>query len=124
MGAESSSRNERLLFPAMRIRSTIVLLAVVLHVLFVGTAALASSDIVAFTEGEGESDTEEVTEEQGSELGIVPAEEAPPAEEEATEQPWTQRFLAPTVLILGVLGIVGSLIYYGSRVRGRYKVTS
>jgi hypothetical protein len=108
----------------MRIRSTLVVLTVVLHVLMVGATAVATTDIIAFTEGETETDAEEMTEEQGSELGIVPAVEAPAESEEESDPPWTQRFLAPTVLILGVLGIAGSLIYYGSRVRGRYKVTS
>jgi hypothetical protein len=69
-------------------------------------------------EGEG-VDEGEGTE---SELGIVPAATIPPAADDTLEQPWTQRFLAPTVLILGVLGLIGAVAYYGMRVKGRYRV--
>jgi hypothetical protein len=84
------------------------------------------------TEGD---ETEEETDEEGvegegvdegegteSELGIVPAATSPPAADDTLEQPWTQRFLAPTVLILGVLGLIGAVAYYGMRVKGRYRV--
>ncbi len=53
-----------------------------------------------------------------------PAVEAPPEAAEEEEAPWTTRFLAPTVLAIGVIALVGSVLYYGVRVRGRYKVTS
>ena len=68
---------------------------------------------------------EEMTEEDeapSNESGLVPAEEAPPAGEEDEEQPWTARFLAPTVLAIGVIALVISVAYYGLRVRGRYEV--
>lgn len=75
------------------------------------------------TEGEG-VEGEGVDEGEGtdSELGIVPAETIPPAADDSFEQPWTQRFLAPTILILGVLGLIGSVAYYGMRVKSRYRV--
>jgi len=75
------------------------------------------------TEGDG-VEGEGVDEGEGtdSELGIVPAETLPPAADDDFEQPWTQRFLAPTILILGVLGLIGSVAYYGMRVKSRYRV--
>lgn len=57
-------------------------------------------------------------------LAAEPAVEAPPEAEEEEEQPWTQRYLAPTVLLLGVVALGGSLLYYGLRIRGRYRVSS
>lgn len=96
---------------------TRILLLTALASLFV---ALHVAPAAAFTEGEGEAEV--VEEEQGSELGIEPAVEAPAAEEEAADVPWTQRFLAPTVLALGVVGLLGSIVYYGLRVRGKYRV--
>jgi len=72
-------------------------------------------------EGE-EGTTEGETDDVGSELGIVPVEQAPPVVPEETEQPWTQRFLAPIVLLLGALGIVASVLFYGVRVKGRYRI--
>lgn len=105
----------------MRIRQTLLLVALAAYSVLAVAPATAWSQVLAFTEGETEGE-EEVVEDQGSELGIVPAVEAPPEVPETTDAPWTERFLAPTVLALGVLGIAGSVLYYGARVRGRYKV--
>ena len=54
----------------------------------------------------------------------VPAVETPPDAAEEEEEPWTARYLAPTTLLLGLVALGGSLLYYGLRVRGRYRVTS
>jgi len=54
---------------------------------------------------------------------VQPAVEAPPVAAEDTEQPWTERFLAPTVLAIGVLSVVGAAGFYLVRVRGRYTVS-
>jgi hypothetical protein len=54
--------------------------------------------------------------------GAGPAVESPPAEADEDEQPWTVRYLAPTTLLLGLLALGGSVLYYGVRIRGRYKV--
>lgn len=83
---------------------------------------LAAFPVAAFTEGETEGEAEVVEEDQGSELGIEPAVEAPPVAEEEEELPWTQRFLAPTVAALAVLGLIASIVYYGLRVRGKYRL--
>ena len=67
-------------------------------------------------------------------LGIAPAsaQQAPPGDTPAvvvdegapvpTEDAWTFRFLVPTVLALSGLIVVGTVIGYGLRVRGRYRV--
>ncbi len=54
---------------------------------------------------------------------VQPAVEAPPVTAEDTEQPWTARFLAPTVVAIGVLSVLAAAGYYLVRVRGRYTVT-
>ena len=71
------------------------------------------------------AEEEEAPAEEGpvvSEGGVVPAVEAPPAEEADDDQPWTFRFMVPTVLALGVLGLIGAMVYYAFRIRGRYQV--
>ena len=52
----------------------------------------------------------------------VPAEEFPEEAEEEGEQPWTSRYLAPTVAAMAALVLVAVAILYGFRVRGRYRV--
>ena len=56
---------------------------------------------------------------------VVAAEPAVVVPEEAEaeeEDPWTTRFLAPAVVVICVLAVVGSLAYYVVRIRGRYRV--
>ncbi len=77
--------------------------------------------MVAFTEGTTETTVAD-TGGTGTQTGIVPAVEAPPETAEEDDQPWTQRYLAPTILVLGVLGLVASAIVYGLRIRSRYEV--
>ena len=88
-----------------------------------GTAASASPTIVAaFTEASDEEPDEGPPTTDVSEGGVEPAQMAPPAEDEAAEDQWTAKFLAPLVAILGVLGIVLAAVMYGVRLRGRYRV--
>jgi len=54
---------------------------------------------------------------------IQPAVETPAPAVEGTEKPWTVRFLAPTVLAIGVLSVVAAAGFYLVRVRGRYTVS-
>ncbi len=104
-----------------------VLLAA-LFVVLMAPAALASTQgdaplVVAFTEAEGEGEGEEAPPTTTvSEGGIAPAELAPPVEESEVEDQWTAKFLAPTVAILGAIGVVAAVAFYGVRVRGRYRV--
>ncbi len=48
--------------------------------------------------------------------------DAEPLSEDELEQPWTTRFLVPTVMALAVLGVLASIAYYAMRIRGRYTV--
>ena len=105
----------------MRIRMHLSAAFATLFVVLAVTPAFAD-DPLTFAFTEGESEAEVVEEDQGSQLGIEPAVEAPPVEEPDDARAWTQRFLAPAVLALGVLGLIGSMIYYGVRVRGKYRV--
>lgn len=105
----------------MRTRIIFVLAGVVLALVAASPAPAAPRTVIGLTEGSTETTIAEDTG-SGSETGIVPAVEAPPLAEEEEEAPWTQRFLAPTVLALGVLGLVGSVVYYGVRIRARYHV--
>ncbi len=41
---------------------------------------------------------------------------------EATQDPWTARFLGPAVVVIAVIAIGASLFYYVVRIRGRYRV--
>ncbi len=52
-----------------------------------------------------------------------PAVEAPAEAVDEVEQPWTARFLVPMLLFMGVAALVGSALYYGVRIRGKYRVT-
>ena len=55
-------------------------------------------------------------------VAAEPAVMVPAEAEEAAEQPWTIRFLAPLALILGVVTVVAAIAYYVVRIRGRYRV--
>ena len=52
-----------------------------------------------------------------------PAELVPEVEEEEVDLPWTNRYLAPTAIVLGGLVVALAVVGYGVRVRGRYCVT-
>jgi hypothetical protein len=51
-----------------------------------------------------------------------PAVEVVEESEEADEQPWTQRFLAPAMVVLGVIAVGASAAYYVVQIRGRYRL--
>lgn len=44
----------------------------------------------------------------------------PPALDE--DEAWTFRFLVPTLLAMGVLGVAVTALAYGRRVKGRYRL--
>jgi hypothetical protein len=77
------------------------------------------------TEGSTEGETTETTvaPEQISE-GEGPAVEAPPAEIDEPEQPWTARFIYPTIVIATVVLILGIAIGYNRKIRKRYQVVT
>ena len=53
---------------------------------------------------------------------LAPAEVAEEASEEEDEQPWTSRYLIPTLIVLTVLLIGGITIYYFVAIKNRYTV--
>ena len=85
-------------------------------------AAMAGGDALLLATAEMEDGEEEVSDEPMTD--VVPAVEAESSAEAEEDQPWTSRFLAPTVLAVGVLGVVGAVGYYVVRIRGRYRVGS
>lgn len=59
---------------------------------------------------------------QGSPSGDAPAVVVDEGAPVPTEDAWTFRFLVPTVLGLSGLIVVATVVGYGRRVRGRYRV--
>jgi hypothetical protein len=80
--------------------------------------AAFGSEQVAFTEAE----TEEAEPAEENTSGVTPAVEAPASGGEEEEQPWTTRFIAPGLLVLGIIAVVLVVVYYGVRMRGRYEI--
>ena len=110
----------RLGFGAVRIAARLlVLLAVLAALLALPVAAFAGDSLLLATDEPAE---EEMSEEPMFEEGQEPAEIAPPESESEEEQPWTYRFIAPTIVILGVLTTIGVVAYHGVRVRSQYEV--
>jgi hypothetical protein len=81
-------------------------------------AAASGAELVAFTEAE----TEEAEPAEENTSGVTPAVEAPGGAAEDEEQPWTTRFLAPGLLVIGIIAVVLVVVYYGVRMRGRYEI--
>lgn len=94
----------------------------VLSVVAIPAAALAQSTAPIVLATEEPAPEDEVAEEPQFPPGQEPAEVAPEPSDEDDEQPWTARFLAPALLLIGVLALIASLVYYGVRVRTRYEV--
>jgi hypothetical protein len=106
---------------ARRAVSTITLGAVLL--LGAPTAAVAfdagqGATIVALTEEPSETTT------TAPSSGLTPAVEAPAPDEDKSTQPWTARFLAPLILLLGLAALVAAVAYYGVRIKRRYRISS
>lgn len=55
-------------------------------------------------------------------VAAEPAVIVPEAAAEEEEDPWTARFLAPAVVVLGTVAVGAAASYYVVRVRGRYRV--
>lgn len=67
----------------------------------------------------------EETEVPDADTAVVPsgaAVDADLTEEELAEQPWTQRYLVPTLILLSVIAVGSSFLYYVVRLRSRYTV--
>lgn len=55
-------------------------------------------------------------------VAAEPAVVVPEEAEGSTDDPWTARFLAPLVLVIGVVSLVAAGSYYVVRIRGRYRI--
>ena len=56
--------------------------------------------------------------------GEGPAVEVPPGVIEVPAQPWTARFIYPTIVVITILLILGLIIAYNHKIRNRYEVVS
>jgi ABC-type Na+ efflux pump permease subunit len=77
------------------------------------------------TESSGESEggaTTESTTTSSASQGDPPAVVIPPVVIEIEEQPWTARFIYPTIAVVTVLLIAGVAIGYNRRIRKKYQV--
>jgi uncharacterized membrane protein YhiD involved in acid resistance len=99
-----------------RVRTAILIGVGAVLVLMLGAPALA-------TESQTDSTTTTVATDttQPGEQPAVVIPDVPPEEE---KQPWTSRFLYPTIVALTIILIVGTLIGYNRTIRHRYKVVS
>lgn len=98
------------------------LLVLALAVFFVfGTVSPAVA-----TEEHGGDDTEQVEETTTTAPweGEGPAVIIPEAGEETEDQPWTSRFIYPTIVVGTLALIAGLAIGYNRSIRRKYKVTS
>lgn len=101
----------------VRMRSLLVIALASIAVFAIAAPTLA-------TEGTTEeTTTTTVAEEPVFENG-EPAIVIPPVEEAEEEQPWTSRFIYPTIVIGTILLIVGLIWAYNRRIRHRYTVVS
>ena len=94
-------------------------LAMVALVLF----ALASPALATQSSEEPSGGTETTTTSPAFD-GDPPAVIIPPVVIEVEEQPWTARFIYPTLAVATVLLIAGVAIGYNRRIRKKYQVVS
>lgn len=94
-------------------RLTVLALLAVLLVTFAPAAAMAQE------EGEGEGTTETTVVDDGGAAVPVPA-----PEEADASQPWTARYLPPTLVALTALLVGGLTLYYFFGIRRKYDVKS
>jgi hypothetical protein len=101
-----------------RSRTFLVACLAVLAVVMVALPVLA-------TEGTTEDDmvTTTIAPEPVFENG-EPAVVVPPAGSVEAEQPWTARFIYPTIVLVTIVLIVGLVIGYNRSIRNRYVVVS
>jgi hypothetical protein len=93
--------------------ATIVLLATSVLVV----TALPTLAPAAVAQEEGTTEEAQLPADEQPALPIAETESAAEAEEA-----WTFRFLVPTLLVIALVAIVGTVLLYAVRVRGRYRV--
>lgn len=92
---------------------------VALVILALAAPALATEST---GESEGGESTETTVATTPSFEGDPPAVVVPPVVIEIEEQPWTARFIYPTIAVVTVLLIAGVAIGYNRRIRKKYQV--
>ncbi len=102
-----------------RTRALTLMLAM-LMLLVIAVPALAT---------EGSTETEEETTETTVAPEPVfedgePALIIPPEQEEEEEQPWTSRYLYPTIVVLTIILLIGLGIWYNRNIRRKYEVVA
>jgi len=102
-------------YPRAMTRSPRILIATLVAGLIVLLPAIAMG-----SEGEESEDAEAtpISVESGAAVDIPPID---PAE---TPEPWTARYLIPTILALTVVVIGGVIVYYLVGIKGRYSVAA
>lgn len=98
-------------------------------ILLLGLVAtfLVASALPAFaTEGATEDEGTETTETTVAPEPIFengePAVVIPPVEQAEDDQPWTSRFIYPTLVAVTILLVIGLIIGYNHSIRNRYSV--
>lgn len=91
----------------------LLLIPVLLLVLLIAAPATASDEPAGAPAGDS---VEAVTD------GPVPAIVVPADTGAEEDTAWTFRYLVPTLLALAVLTVGGVILFYGFRVKGRYRV--
>jgi hypothetical protein len=100
-----------------RSRAYLIACLAVMAVLIVALPALA-------TEGTTEEDTTTTIAPEPVFENGEPAVVIPPVEPAEDEQPWTARFIYPTIVVVTILLVVGLAIGYNRSIRHRYVVVS
>ena len=90
--------------------------------------AVLSTVVVSPAHATEDSTETEVTESTVAPVQISegegPAVEVPAVVIEVPEQPWTARFIYPTIVVITILLIIGLIIRYNHKIRNRYEVVS
>jgi hypothetical protein len=100
-------------------RMRVVVLVVLVVVLAVVAAAPALATESPTEPGETSTTIAEPTFENGEPAVVIPV-----VEEEEEDQPWTARFIYPTLVAVTIILIIGLLIGYNRSIRHRYKVVN
>lgn len=88
-------------------------------------ALAVASPAFATESSSDEGTTTETTVAETPDFGDTPpAVVVPPIEPEAEDQPWTARFIYPTLVAITILLVIGTAIIYNRSVRKRYKVVA
>lgn len=95
-----------------------------LSLLVVAILALAAPALATESGGGGEEEVTTTTVADPFGDGEAPAVVIPPAEAEEDDQPWTARFIYPSIVIGTILLIIGLVIGYNRSIRNRYKVVA